>query len=76
MLINRKVVRSKMVLADMTVKDVCNVLNITDVSFYNKINGKREFTESEIYSLVSLFGNSIFFDYACLGIPNKKGGKE
>lgn len=70
MLINRKVVRSKMVLADMTVKDICNVLNITDVSFYNKINGKREFTESEIYALVSLFGSSIFFDYACLEIPN------
>ena len=49
-----------MVLADMTVKELCNVLDITDVSFYNKINGKREFTESEIYKLVSLFGNSIF----------------
>lgn len=75
MLINRKVVRSKMVLKGMTVKELCDILDMTDVSFYNKINGKREFTESEIFKLISLFGNSIFFDYVCLEIPNKKGGK-
>ena len=75
-LIDRDVVRAQMILRHLSVKDVCELLKITDVSFYNKINGKREFTETEICNLVSLFGKSIFFRYCCLVFPNKKGGKD
>ena len=74
-IINRDVVRARMVLKHISVKDVCELLNITDVSFYNKINGKREFTETEICNLVSIFGNSIFFDLCCLEKPNKERRK-
>lgn len=49
-------------------------MNISDVSFYNKINGKREFTESEITTLVAVFGSSIFFNFNCYVKPSK--GKE
>lgn len=75
-IVNRDVVRSKMVLKHISVKHVCELLGITDVSFYNKINGKREFTETEICNLVSLFGNSIFFDFCCLEKPKKERRKK
>lgn len=76
LIVNRDVVRSKMVLKHISVQHICELLGITDVSFYNKINGKREFTETEICNLVSLFGNSIFFDFCCLEKPKRKEEKQ
>lgn len=73
-IIDRDMLKSKMVLKHITTKELCELLKITDVSFYNKVNGKREFNESEICNLVSIFGNSIFFDKCCLVKPTN--GKE
>lgn len=75
LIINRDALKAQMILKHWSVKDICNLLNITDTSFYNKINCKREFTETEICNLVSLFGNSVFFEINCYEISNKKGGK-
>ncbi len=78
-LIDRKMVKSKMILQGISTIEICDLLQITDTSFYNKINGKREFTETEISTLVAIFGTSIFFDNACYvkgSKSYKKGGKQ
>ena len=40
-------------------------------SIYNKVNGVRDFSESETVNLLKLFGSSIFFTDTCHQIDNK-----
>lgn len=74
LLIDRKVLKSKIILKSLSYIDMCSLLNITENSYYNKLNGKRGFTEAEIFVLVKLFGKDIFFDIPCYEKRKKKGG--
>lgn len=75
-LIDRRQLKANMIAHGLSTKDMCNMLSITDTSFYNKINGKFGFTEEEISILISYFGKSIFFTNKCYELRNKKGGTQ
>lgn len=72
LLINRSVLKSKIVLNSLTYIDMCSLLHITENTYYSKLNGKKGFTEEEIFILVRYFGKSIFFNFSC----NEKRRKE
>ena len=61
MYVNRTALKAEMVLKNIDTKYMLNYLNISDTSYYNKINGKKPFHEREIKLLSDLFGTAIFF---------------
>ncbi len=61
LVIDRDVLKSKIVLKKLSRSDMCNLLSLSENSYYNKLSGKRDFTENEIAILVKNFGKSIFF---------------
>ena len=61
MFVNRDKLRGAMAERNMTQYDLARVLSLTLANTNLKINGKRRFTEGEIYLLGKEFGKDIFF---------------
>lgn len=59
-MVNREELRKLMYVKNKSVISVSEYLNISKQCFYNKINSKVEFTESEIDKLIKLFGETIW----------------
>lgn len=64
-ILDRNILRSKIVLHGLTTKDMCKMLSLSENSYYNKLNGKRGFTEEELCVLFDVFGKAIFFPKVC-----------
>lgn len=72
LLVDRDVLKSQIVLKHKSTSEMCNILSMSENSYYNKLNGKRGFTEGELCILLKLFGKSIF----CYDKTKQKGGTE
>lgn len=70
MLINRDELKAQTIRNHYSREQMSNVLGISLRAYNDKLNGKREFKESEVYKLVSMFGTSIFFD-VCISVFRK-----
>lgn len=75
-LINRDELRAQMIRKHFSREELSKHLDISLRSLNDKILGNRDFKESEIYLLISLFGSSIFFDYYLSEKQTKKGGSK
>ena len=75
MLINRDELKAQMIRKHITRDDLSKRLNVSLRTLNDKIVGNRDFKESEVCILISLFGNSIFFDFHLSVFRTKKGGK-
>jgi hypothetical protein len=64
-LLNRQALKSKIVLNNLTAQDMCAMLSMSENSYYNKLNGKRDFTESELCVIYNFFGKTVFFPNSC-----------
>lgn len=64
-LVNRDMLKSKIVLNRLSSEEMQERLNLTPNSYYHKLNGKRGFTEVELEILLNMFGKSIFFVDLC-----------
>lgn len=74
--VNRTQLKMKMVEADLTYKDLAAELSLSYQGLYQKIKGKRDFNESEIFKLSQLFGHDIFFlDSGAINLRTIKHGK-
>ena len=71
-ILDRNVLKSKIVLNGLTTHYMCNVLSVSENSYYNKVNGKRGFNEEELCILYDMFGKSIFFPKSCYVKRNRK----
>ena len=74
MLINRDELKAQMVRKHYSREKVANLLNITIRSFHDKLAGTRDFKETEIVKLVSVFSSAIFTDYCVSVLSQKKKG--
>ena len=63
MLINRDELKAQMIRKHITRDELSKRLNVSLRTINDKIIGNRDFKENEIVTLISLFGNSIFFDF-------------
>lgn len=61
MLVNRNKLRGQISEKGIKVNDLIKKLGISRTAYYNKINGKTNYTENEISILKSIFGEVIFF---------------
>lgn len=75
MLINRDELKAQMIRKHVTRDELSKLLCVSLRTLNDKIIGNRDFKESEICALISLFGNSIFFDLQMSVFRTKKGGK-
>ena len=75
MLINRDELKAQMIRKHYSRVKMSKVLGVSLRSYQDKLNGVREFKESEIVKLVALFGNTIFFNY-CLSVFRKERKEE
>lgn len=55
---NRAELRAEIARKDITYRAIASALGISEQAFYNKLDGKTEFKESEIRKLVDLLGLS------------------
>ena len=76
MLINRDELKAQMIRKHVTRDELSKRLCVSLRTLNDKIIGNRDFKESEICTLISLFGNSIFYDFHLSVFRVKKGGKE
>lgn len=56
---NKDKFRAKMVEKGITIADVANVIGINETTLYRKMNGKSDFSRSEIQILKSLLNMSL-----------------
>ena len=59
--VNRNKLKGAMAERGMTQVDLAQELNLNLANTNLKINGKRKFTEPEMYVLGQLFGTRVFF---------------
>ena len=76
MLINRDELKAQMIRKHITRDELSKRMSVSLRTLNDKIIGNRDFKESEICTLISLFGASIFFDYHVSVFRTRKGGKE
>ena len=62
-LIDRQQIKIEMLKSNLKVKNLAEILHISEYSTRLKLSGKRGFNETEIDILYSLFGTIIFFNY-------------
>lgn len=60
--INRLKLKATLALNERTTQSMCDLLNISDTSWYHKLAGKVGFNEREIAILLDEFGNEILHD--------------
>ena len=56
---NRKELRAEFARKGKSNSEIIHALGISEQAFYNKMNGKSEFKESEIKSLIEVLGLSV-----------------
>lgn len=61
--VNTENIRLKMFVGKMTGRDMAKILDISETSFYLKINGKRNFTAVELGTIAKNLKTEVNFFY-------------